>query len=104
MYVESAFALTPAAIIRLANVCRHSWSPIASRPAFSHRRFVRSARLDGENGEVAVRPNTSPVRRPELIWCARRYRRSSDATGTRRTPERLLGVISPTFASHERHT
>src|SRR3954447_15785054 len=34
MYVESAFALTPAAIISDVKVWRHSCIPIGSRPAF----------------------------------------------------------------------
>ena len=35
MYVESAFAFTPAAIISDANVCRASCNPIATLPSSS---------------------------------------------------------------------
>ena len=41
MYVESAFALTPAAIISDANVWRHSWSPIGVSLAAFHSRRAR---------------------------------------------------------------
>jgi len=52
MYVLSAFAFTPAAIISEAKVCLHSWSPIGSRPARSQAAFARLRMFEGVNGRV----------------------------------------------------
>jgi hypothetical protein len=65
MYVASAFAFTPAAIISEANVCRDSCSPIGRSPTASHtlsaRPFTGSA-LDG----FAERPGELGGGRVEL--------------------------------------
>ena len=52
MKTESALALTPAAIIRLANVCRHSCSVIGSQPRRSPtpRRDAVADRVRRANG------------------------------------------------------
>jgi hypothetical protein len=74
MCVDSAFALTPAAIITDANVCRASCSTIRPSPACFHAFVARLVTLPGANGETALRPNTSPSSRSssERIRCSTR--------------------------------
>jgi hypothetical protein len=61
MYVESAFALTPAAIIMLANVCLHSCGVIRSSDAFFQAVSARRCSAVGLNGRSLERPNTRPA-------------------------------------------
>jgi hypothetical protein len=53
MYVDIAFAFTPAAIIRLANVCLHSCNVNPSRPAWLHAVAARpTQRGSGARGDL----------------------------------------------------
>lgn len=52
---------TPAAIIRLANVWRHSCSVIGFSLAVFHARLARSVIQPVDHGLSVSRPNTSPV-------------------------------------------
>src|SRR6266508_5775206 len=54
MYVVSALALTPAAMMRLANVCLASWSVIGSRPAARQTFDARALTGSGSNGEPSA--------------------------------------------------
>ena len=60
MNVCSAFGLTPAAIIRLANVWRHSCSVIGRNRASRQASFARLLIVDVANGVPSARPNTRP--------------------------------------------
>ena len=118
MYVERAFALTPAAIISDAKVCRHSCSVIGSSggphdpdgtnsPWSSscqpHALRVRS-RIDVSlNGRSAVTPNTSPSVQARLSRCSSRWSRRIAGIGTRRSLPDFV-AISPSTASQPRRT
>ena len=64
-----AFALTPAAISRLANVCRHSCRPIGSSPARRHAVRARLRTAVGVNGRCRARAEDQAVVAPgdELV-------------------------------------
>src|SRR6266545_5553069 len=64
----TALALTPAAMSKLANVCRHSWRPIGSSTARRHAVKARLRTAVGVNVCVALEPKTKPLsRRHELV-------------------------------------
>lgn len=60
MKVESAFALTPAAIMSEANVWRHPCSVIQARPAASESLSARRATVAGSKGCPLPLANTYP--------------------------------------------
>jgi len=62
MYVDSAFALTPAAIISDANVWRASCNPIGSSPAASHLRDARFPGAMASGGSEARLAENEPFR------------------------------------------
>ncbi len=90
--VCGAFGLTLAAIIRLANVCRHSCSVIGRSRASRQVSFARLLIVEVANSVPSARPNTRPVdeaaglaagesqvscsrRQPALRSCSRGYSR-----------------------------
>src|SRR6476469_822427 len=83
MKVESALALTPAAIIRDAKVCRHSWSVMRLRPADFHASSARSVSFSPLKGRVAVAPKnrSDPARPVAARWLLKKPRRMA-LTGT----------------------
>jgi hypothetical protein len=71
MYVDSDFALTPAAIISDAKVWRPSWRVIGSSSAFLHARAARFRRGVGAKGCDPF-PNTRPSTSAALMRCSTR--------------------------------
>jgi hypothetical protein len=67
MYADSAFALTPAAIIRDANVCLASWRPIGSSPAAFHAAMALRRTVLGSKGasEADLAQLTAELERAE---------------------------------------
>ena len=59
--VESAFALTPAAMKMFAHVCRSGWKPIGVSPAAAHARSARRATRRGSNGAVSRLSEDEPA-------------------------------------------
>jgi hypothetical protein len=70
MYVESVLAFTPAAIIRLAYVCRASCGVIGFSPAAFHVRRARAMIVEGSNGFPSEAANMSPSARPLRSLCS----------------------------------
>jgi hypothetical protein len=105
MKVLSAFALTPAAIIREAKLCRHSCNVTRSWAAAFHARSAARVTAPGWNGTVAVRTNTSSSSSPlaSTRWSTR-WSRSTAAIGTRRRPLVDFGAIGPATASQPLRT
>jgi hypothetical protein len=89
MYVLSAFALTPAAIISDAYVWRASCSVIRSSFAAFHASSARFVLAAGLATLVPFSLNTRPLSRPESRCAASRALRR-EAMGTLRRPTALL--------------
>jgi hypothetical protein len=68
MKVCGAFGLTPAAIIRLANVWRHSCSVIGRSRASRQASLARLLIVDVANGVPSARPKTRPSPASILWW------------------------------------
>jgi hypothetical protein len=100
MNVDSAFALQLAAIIKLANVWRHSCSPIPSSPAAFHAAAARFLIAPSDRGAVADPPNARPSTHGQRSRCAARWARSTAGIGTDLTPALDFGAtVSPDVGS-----
>lgn len=69
MNVDSAFGLTPAAIISEANECRHSCKPIGSSPAATQARWARRPGTSGVEWDrrAAAEHESALATEPHLV-------------------------------------